>query len=147
MTPDVEILLAEDKQSDAELTIRALLKNNKDVKIVHVRNGKEVLDFLSGEGDFQSRDIQKMPKAILLDLKMPKLNGIEVLRRIKAVEATKKIPVVILTSSREDPDIQQCYALGANSYIVKPVLFEDFVKVVSDLGLYWIVRNQSPFYS
>ena len=144
MNTEIEILLAEDKQSDAEMTIRAIRKNKVENSIVHVTDGKAVLDFLFGEGKFAGRDISKKPKFILLDLKMPKLNGIEVLKRIKGNDDTKKIPVVVLTSSKEDPDIEQCYLLGVNSYIVKPVVFEDFMKVVSDLGLYWMLHNQPP---
>jgi two-component system response regulator len=144
MTTEIEILLAEDKLSDAEMTIRAIRKNKIGNSIIHVKDGKAVLDFLFGEGEFSGRDTSKKPKVILLDLKMPKLNGIEVLKHIKQNDLTKKIPVVVLTSSKEDPDIEQCYLLGVNSYIVKPVLFEEFIKVVSDLGLYWILHNQSP---
>ena len=141
---DAEILLAEDKQSDAELTIRALRKNKLENSIVHVKDGKEALDYLFGEGQFKGRDVNKKPKVILLDLKMPRLGGIDVLKQIKASDLTKKIPVVVLTSSKEDPDIQESYSLGANSYIVKPVQFNDFIKVVSDLGLYWTLLNQPP---
>jgi two-component system response regulator len=144
MNTEIEILLAEDKISDAEMTIRAIRKNKIGNSIVHVKDGKGVIDFLFGEGEFEGRDISKKPKVILLDLKMPKLNGIEVLKRIRENELTKKIPVVVLTSSKQDPDIEQCYLLGVNSYIVKPVVFEDFLKVVSDLGLYWILHNQVP---
>ena len=144
MNTDVEILLAEDKLSDAEMTIRAIRKNKMANTIVHVKDGKAVLDFLFGEGEFANRDITRKPKVILLDLKMPKLNGIEVLKRIRENEHTKTIPVVVLTSSKEDPDIQECYRLGVNSYIVKPVMFEEFMKIVSELGLYWIFHNQPP---
>jgi len=144
MNSEIEILLAEDKLSDAEMTIRAIRKNKIGNVIIHVKDGKAVLDFLFGEGEFAGRDISIKPKVILLDLKMPKLNGIDVLKRIKENDLTKKIPVVVLTSSKEDPDIEKCYLLGVNSYIVKPVVFEDFMKVVSNLGLYWILHNQAP---
>ena len=144
MNTDVEILLAEDKLSDAEMTIRAIRKNKMGNTIVHVKDGKAVLDFLFGEGEFATRDITRKPKVILLDLKMPKLNGIEVLKRIRANDLTKTIPVVVLTSSKEDPDIQECYKHGVNSYIVKPVVFEEFIKTVSELGLYWLLQNQAP---
>ncbi len=144
MSTDVEILLGEDKLSDAEMTIRAIRKNKMANTIVHVKDGKAVLDFLFGEGEFATRDITKKPKVILLDLKMPKLNGIEVLRRIRENELTKTIPVVVLTSSKEDPDIQECYRLGVNSYIVKPVVFEEFIRIVGELGLYWTFHNQPP---
>lgn len=144
MNTEIEILLAEDKQSDAEMTIRAIRKSKIANSIVHVKDGKAVLDFLHGEGEFKGRDTHQKPKVILLDLKMPKLNGIEVLKQIRENDLTKKIPVVVLTSSNEDPDIEQCYLLGVNSYIVKPVAFEEFIKVVSNLGLYWTLHNQSP---
>jgi len=144
MNMEVEILLAEDTPSDAEMTIRAIRKNKVINKIIHVSDGKEAIDFLFGQGEFVGRDIRRKPKVIILDLKMPKLNGIEVLARIKADELTRKIPVVVLTSSKEDPDIENCYSLGVNSYIVKPVAFDDYTKVVSDLGLYWTLHNQTP---
>jgi len=144
MNTDAEILLAEDTPSDAEMTIRAIRKSKIGNNIIHVSDGKEAIDFLFGQGEFSGRDISRKPKVIILDLKMPKLNGIEVLERIKADHHTKKIPVVVFTSSKEDPDIESCYLLGVNSYIVKPVAFNDYTKVVSDLGLYWILHNQSP---
>ena len=144
MNQEVEILLAEDNESDAELTIRALRKNNLANKLVHLKDGADALDFLFAQGNYAYRDIQNAPKVILLDLKMPKVNGIEVLEKIKSDSRTQKIPVVMLTSSKEDPDIQRCYKLGVNSYVVKPVTFEEFVKAVSDLGLYWMLLNHSP---
>jgi two-component system response regulator len=142
MDAEAEILLAEDKQSDAEMTILALRKNNIMNSIVHVRDGKAALDFLFGTGDFIGRDTTRKPKVILLDLKMPKLNGIDVLTRVRENDLTKKIPVVILTSSMETSDIEKCYLLYANSYVVKPLKFRDFMRVVSDLGFYWINHNQ-----
>jgi len=142
MIPEVDILLAEDNASDAEMTINALKKNGLANKLLHVKDGAAALDFLFAEGEFTGRDISYKPKVILLDLKMPKLNGIEVLQRIRADEHTKNIPVVILTSSGEDPDIKTCYALGANSYVVKPVEFDEFQKAVTELGLYWMIVNQ-----
>jgi two-component system, response regulator len=144
MNNEVEVLLVEDNKSDAELTIRALKKNNMVNKLVHLHDGAEALDFLFGQGDYTGRKIENRPKVILLDLKMPKVNGIEVLRKIKDDDRTKRIPVVVLTSSREDPDIKTCYELGVNSYVVKPVEFESFVKAVRDLGLYWVLVNQTP---
>ncbi len=141
---EVEVLLVEDNPSDAELTMRALKKNNMANKIYHVKDGAEALDFLFAQGNYSSRKIENAPKVILLDLKMPKINGIEVLRVLKADVRTKKIPVVVLTSSKEDPDIKECYSLGVNSYVVKPVNFDDFLKAVSDLGLYWLLINQAP---
>jgi two-component system response regulator len=142
MNTEIEILLAEDSLSDAEMTILAIRKNNIKTKIIHVKDGKEAIDFLFCDGEYASRSIMNKPKVILLDLKMPKLSGLEVLERIKKDELTKKIPVVVLTSSNEDSDIEHCYTLGVNSYIVKPVGFEDFTKTVSTMGLYWIMHNQ-----
>ena len=144
MIQEVEILLVEDSTSDAEMTIRALKKSKLANKLLHVKDGAAALDFIFAEGEYADRQIMPHLKVILLDLKMPKLNGIEVLERIRADERTKSIPVVMLTSSKEDPDIQKCYDLGVNSYVVKPVEFEDFQKAVSDLGLYWIIVNQPP---
>lgn len=144
MNHEIEILLVEDNINDAELTIRALKKNNLANKLVHLKDGAEAIDFIFAEGNYSGRKVENVPKVILLDLKMPKVNGIEVLKKIKADERTKKIPVVILTSSNEDPDIQECYRLGVNSYVVKPVQFEQFVKSVSELGLYWMILNQPP---
>ncbi len=144
MIQEVEILLVEDNPSDAELTIRALKKNNLANHLLHLKDGAQALDFIFATGEFEGRNIQNGPRIILLDLKMPKVSGIEVLEKIKADERTRKIPVIILTSSREDPDINRCYELGVNSYVVKPVAFEQFVKAVSDLGLYWMILNQLP---
>jgi two-component system response regulator len=147
MKNEVEILLVEDNMSDAELTIRALKKNNLANKLIHVKDGAEALDFIFAQGEYSERQMENTPKVILLDLKMPKVNGIEVLRRLKEDERTRKIPVVVLTSSSEDPDIQTCYALGVNSYVAKPVEFSLFAKVVTDLGFYWMIVNQSPQHS
>ena len=144
MNREIEILLIEDNMNDAELTIRALKKNNLANKLVHLKDGSEAIDFIFAEGNYSGRKVENVPKVILLDLKMPKVNGIEVLKKIKADERTKKIPIVVLTSSKEDPDIQECYRLGVNSYVVKPVQFEEFVKSVSELGLYWMILNQAP---
>ena len=140
----VDILLIEDSMLDAELTIRALRKNNVAQNVVHLKNGEVALDFLFGRGVYEGRNLENKPKVILLDLKMPKVNGLEVLERITADELTKKIPVVVLTSSKEHPDVDKAYSLGANSYIVKPVDFESFRKIVSDLGMYWLSINQPP---
>lgn len=141
-TNEIEILLVEDNLSDAELTIRALKKKNLANRLIHLTNGAEALDFLFGKGKYSDRNVSNLPKVVLLDLKMPKIDGLEVLEKIRADQRTKTIPVVILTSSKEDPDIEASYALGANSYIVKPVEFDNFVKAVSDLGLYWLLLNQ-----
>src|SRR6266446_5036034 len=128
---EVEILLVEDSVNDAELTIRALHRNKIANNLIHLKDGAEAIDFLFGKGKFLGRDINNKPRVILLDLKMPKMDGIEVLQRIKTHDLTKNIPVVVLTSSRESPDIEQSYALGANSYIVKPVEFDGFIKAVT----------------
>ena len=140
----VEILLVEDNLNDAELIIRALQKSNIANKLFHLKDGVAALDFLFGRGQYAGRNTNNKPKLILLDLKMPKVDGIEVLAKIKADEFTKKIPVVILTSSNENPDIEKCYLLGANSYIVKPVDFDNFRKAVSEIGLYWMLLNERP---
>jgi two-component system response regulator len=145
ITNELEILLVEDNTNDAELTIRALKKNNLANKLIHVKDGEEALHFLFSEGKFSDRVSHEGPKVILLDLKMPKVTGIEVLKKIKSDERTKRIPVVVLTSSNQDPDIQTCYDLGANSYVVKPVEFDAFVKAVSELGMYWMILNKSPY--
>lgn len=139
---EVEILIIEDNLDDAELTIRALKKSHLANHVTHLVDGAEALDFLFGTGVYAGRDILNIPKVILLDLKMPKVNGLEVLTRIKAEQHTKMIPVVILTSSAEDPDVRKSYDLGANSYIVKPVEFQDFARVISELGMYWLVINK-----
>lgn len=140
----IHILLVEDSSSDAEMTINALEKNNLAHKIFHLRDGSEALDYLFAEGQYTGREVKDCPKVILLDLKMPKVSGIEVLERIRADERTKLIPVVMLTSSKEDPDIKKCYNLGVNSYVVKPVEFDAFQKAISNLGLYWMIVNQQP---
>lgn len=146
MNPNsVEILLVEDNITDAELTIRELRKHNMANNLVHVKNGEEALDFIFATGSYAgSRDASFPPKVILLDIQMPKVNGIEVLQRIKSDPRTKALPVVILTSSKEDPDIKKCYGLGANSYIVKPVNFEGFAVAIQNLGFYWLLLNQPP---
>ena len=139
---EIEILLVEDNPDDAELAIRALKKQNLANNLIHLIDGAEALDFLFGKGKFSERNIDNIPKVILLDLKMPKVNGLEVLQRIKSDSHTKRIPVVVLTSSAEDPDIKKSYDLGANSYNVKPVEFNNFAKTIADLGLYWMIINR-----
>jgi two-component system, response regulator len=144
MNQEIEVLLIEDNPNDAEMTMRALRKHNFANRLLHLKDGAEALDFLFAEGEHSARQRELMPKMILLDLKMPKVSGIEVLVKIKADERTKKIPVVMLTSSQEDPDIKRCYELGVNSYVVKPLEFDEFHKVISNLGLYWMIVNQPP---
>ena len=141
---DMEILLVEDSPADAKLTIRALKKGGLTNKVHHVKDGSEALDFIYYKGTYTSRDIQERPKLILLDLKMPKVDGIQVLEKLKSDPDTKSIPVVILTSSNEDPDIKKCYALGANSYILKPVESDNFFRAIKELGMYWMVLSSSP---
>jgi len=141
---EVEIVLVEDNPQDAEMTIRALTRNGISNKIIHLKNGVEAIDFIFGIGQFDGRNVSVKPKVILLDLKMPKITGIEVLRKIKADTNTKTIPVVVLTSSKEDPDISICYELGVNAYVVKPVGFENFSKAVSEIGLFWLLFNEIP---
>jgi len=140
----VDILFAEDSIDDAMLTIRGLKKSGLANKIYHVKDGAEALDFINCKGLYKSRNAHEHPKLILLDLKMPKVSGIEVLEKIKADPVLKSIPVIILTSSKEDPDIKKCYALGANSYIVKPVESEMFFQTLKALGIYWMIHNQPP---
>lgn len=140
----VEILLVEDNPHDAEMTIRALRKANLANRLIHVKDGAEALDFIFSRGAFSERSMHDKPKVILLDIKMPKVDGIEVLRQIKTDENTKTIPVVIMTSSKEEQDVITSYNLGVNSYVVKPVDFEGFAKAVSQLGFYWLITNQSP---
>lgn len=141
---EVEILLVEDNMSDAELVIRALRKVNLANHLIHLKDGEEALEFLFATGQFASREKTNLPKVILLDIKMPKVDGIEVLRKVKANPATRLIPVVIMTSSKEEQDMFKSYELGVNSFVVKPVGFADFARAVSELGLYWVLTNQLP---
>ncbi|MDO9053463.1 MAG: response regulator [Gallionella sp.] len=143
----VEILLVEDSPTDGELAIRALKKNNLANHLVWVKDGAEALDFLFATGNYSAREIGNGPKVILLDLRLPKVDGMEVLRRVKGDERTRHIPVVVLTSSKEDRDVVESYRLGVNSYISKPVDFNEFVKVVSELGMYWLLVNRPPLES
>jgi two-component system response regulator len=139
----IEVLLVEDSMDDAELTIRELKKNHLANNLFHTKDGAEALDFIFARGVYEGiRDIKYPPKIILLDIQMPKMNGIEVLTIIKTNDLTRATPVIMLTSSKEDPDIQRCYKLGANSYIVKPVNFEGFTEAIKSLGLYWLLLNQ-----
>ena len=143
-TNAVEMLLVEDNAQDLELTLRALRKANLVNDIRVARDGAEALDFIFCEGSCADKKFNGGPKLILLDLKLPKVDGLEVLRRIKSNVLTKTIPVVVLTSSREQRDVIESYELGVNSYIVKPVHFDSFVEAVHDLGLYWLLLNKSP---
>lgn len=140
----VDILLVEDNPRDAELTTRALKKRNFANPLHVVEDGAEALDFIYCRGAYKERDRSMLPRVILLDLKLPKLNGLEVLKTIKSDSRTKAIPVVVVTSSREDPDIKAAYELGANSYVIKPVDFDAFLDAMSSLGLYWLLVNQPP---
>jgi two-component system response regulator len=138
------ILLVEDNSSDEELTLLALRKCNILNKVVVARDGSEALEYLFGRGAYAGRDTNDVPQVVLLDLNLPKISGVEVLRAIRADEGTKLLPVVILTSSKEDRDLAEGYASGANSYIVKPVDFVQFAEAVRQLGMYWLVLNQPP---
>lgn len=140
----VDILLVEDDPVDRELTIRAFAKHNLANRLAVVKDGAEALDFLLGRGEYEPRDSENFPRLLLLDLNLPKVNGLEVLAAIKEDPRTRCIPVVILTTSKQEWDISQCYRLGANSYIVKPVEFEKFVEAVRNLGYYWLLLNEPP---
>src|SRR5262252_10820474 len=142
---DVEILLVEDNPNDIELTMRALQKQNLASKVFVVKDGAEALEYIFATGAFVARKIENRPRVVLLDLKLPKVDGIEVLRRIKADDRTKHTPVVMLTSSQEERDVMDTYSLGVNSYIVKPVDFSNFVHAVSELGVYWGLLNKLPY--
>jgi CheY-like chemotaxis protein len=138
------ILLVEDNPDDELLAIRALEKNNIMNEVVVARDGAEALDYLFGSGAYTGRDMSVMPQIILLDLKLPKIDGLEVLRRLRHDDRTKLLPVVVLTSSKEERDLTESYSLGANSYIHKPVNFAQFTEAIRQLGLYWLVLNESP---
>lgn len=140
----VEILLVEDNPTDAELAIHTLKKNNLANNLVWVKDGVQALDFLFARGEYASRSDCAPPRVVLLDLRLPKLGGMEVLRAIKGDARTREIPVVVLTSSKEDRDVAESYQLGVNSYISKPVEFEAFAKTVAELGMYWLLINRAP---
>ena len=141
---ELEILLVEDNKSDAMLTIRALKKHHLANNLIHLIDGAQALDFIFGKGEYEGRDMNNQPKVIFLDIKMPKVGGLEVLRTLKADDRTKSIPVVMMTSSNQEKDIIESYQLGVNSYMVKPVGFENFSKTIADLGFYWLVVNNVP---
>lgn len=144
MTGQKAILLVEDNADDEALTLRALKKHHLGNEIVVARDGVEALDYLFGTGAYAGRDLEKMPEVVLLDLKLPKLDGLDVLQRLRADERTRCLPVVILTSSNEEQDRLQSYDLGVNSYVRKPVVFDQFIDAVGQLGLYWLVLNEPP---
>ena len=141
---EVEILLVEDNADDVEMALRALKKNNLTNKVMVVRDGEEALDFFHGRGKFSGRICEKHPKIVLLDLKLPKVDGLEVLKELKENPDTKMIPVIVLTSSKEEKDMVESYKLGVNSYIIKPVEFEKFIEAVREIGLYWLLLNHQP---
>ena len=138
-----KILLVEDNQNDVELTIEALSEHNLANRVISLSDGVEALDYLLYRDKYASRE-RENPAVILLDIKMPRMDGIEVLEEIKKIEELKNIPIVMLTSSREEPDLKKCYSLGVNAYVVKPVNFKDFFEVVKQLGVFWAVINQLP---
>jgi CheY-like chemotaxis protein len=140
----IEILLVEDNARDAEVTLRALRKHNLSNHVVHVRDGQQALDWIFGAGAYLGRDPINHPKLVLLDLKLPKVDGLEVLRAIRADERTRLMPAVMMTSSREQQDVIESYKLGVNSYVVKPVEFDNFSLAVAELGHYWLLVNQAP---
>ena len=143
-TTDLEIILIEDNPNDAELITRVLRKHNLVNKCIVLKDGVEAIDFLFSQGGFADRPASENPKLILLDLKLPRVNGIEVLRKIKSDDRTRKIPVVVLTSSTEPRDLKETYELGANSYVSKPIKFEEFAKAIAEMGMYWLVLNKLP---
>jgi two-component system, response regulator len=138
----IEILIVEDNPRDAELTLRALKKNNLANSVLIAEDGAEALDFFFCRGKYEKRNISNPPKVVLLDLKLPKVSGLEVLKAVKADKRTSHIPIVIVTSSKQEPDMKEAYDLGANSYVVKPVDFDQFINAMSSLGLYWLLVNE-----
>ena len=140
----IDILLIEDNPNDAELTLRALKKNNVANKVHLITDGAEALDFFFAKGKYEGRDVTSTPKVVILDLKLPKVDGLEILKRVKADERLKLMPIVVLTSSKEECDVIESYKLGANSYIVKPVDFNKFAEAIKDLGMYWLLLDEPP---
>ncbi|HYF68423.1 MAG TPA: response regulator [Ohtaekwangia sp.] len=141
---DVDVLLVEDNMDDAALVIRALKKHNMGNNLIHLTDGEQALDFLFCRGQYAERKMEDKPKVVLLDLKMPKVDGLQVLKAIRENQVTSRIPVVIMTSSKEDRDIVNTYNSGVNAYVVKPVGFDNFSKAVADLGMFWLLVNESP---
>ncbi len=137
-----DIILVEDNPEDAELMVRSLQKNHLANKLIVLEDGEQALNYIFCKGEYKGRDSGELPNVIFLDLKLPKVHGLEVLEQVKSNDKTKKIPIVIVTSSKEDPDIEAAYRLGANSYVVKPVDFDKFKKTINQLGLYWLVTNE-----
>ena len=144
MVEEIEILLVEDNPEDAEMTMHALRQNNLVNRLHWVKDGEEALEYLYRSGRYAGRDPARPPKLVLLDIKMPKVDGIEVLRRLKEDERTKATPVVIMTSSNEERDVVESYRLGVNSYVVKPLQFDVFLETVAKIGLYWVLTNRAP---
>ena len=140
----IDILLIEDNPNDAELTLRALKKNNVANKVHLITDGAEALEFFFAKGKYEGRDVTSTPKVVILDLKLPKVDGLEILKRVKADERLKVMPIVVLISSKEECDVIESYKLGANSYIVKPVDFNKFAESIKDLGMYWLLLNEPP---
>lgn len=138
-----DIVIVEDNPNDAELMVHSLKKNHLANKLIVLEDGEQALDYIFCRGQYAKRDSDELPKVIFLDLKLPKVNGLEVLEQVKSNDKTKKIPIVIVTSSKEDPDIDAAYNLGANSYVVKPVGFDQFKETINQLGLYWLVINEN----
>lgn len=141
---NVEILLVEDNRADAELVIRALKKGNFGNKLFWVRDGVEALEFIRCKGAFRDRDSRQLPRLVLLDLKMPRLDGLDVLREFKGSDLTRPIPVVVMTSSNQSRDLAECYRLGVNGYVTKPIQFEDLTEAITRIGTYWLSVNQVP---
>jgi CheY-like chemotaxis protein len=141
---EVEVLLVEDSAEDAELTLRALRKRRFANRLHHVEDGAEALDFLFVRGAYAHRDVNHRPKLVLLDLKLPKVDGIEVLRQLRGDSRTATLPVVVITSSKEDRDLAEAYRLGVNSYVVKPVDFDQFANAIGNIGMYWLLINEAP---
>ena len=139
---NIEILLVEDREEDIDLTLKALKKDNFASKIKVVKDGEKALEYIFAKGEYSDRDVSDLPKLIILDLKLPKVDGLEVLRKIRFDDRTKLVPVVILTSSNEENDISESYELGADGYIVKPMRFDNFVKAVADIGNYWMLAHK-----
>lgn len=144
VTNAIEILLVEDNPNDAELTIRGLRKNKIANNILHISDGEKALEFFFAEGEYKGRNMNMPPKIVILDLKLPKVSGIEILQKVKSDERTKFIPIVVLTSSKEESDVVESYKYGANSYIVKPVDFNKFLEAIKHLGIYWLLLNEPP---